>query len=406
MKYASLTERIAGKSVDAWEVHYRAAARLQAGEDIILLSVGQETQESTPAPIVDAAIDSLRRGRHHYTEVAGTEPLRQAIADRHQRLTGQVVAGRNCAVFSGAQNALFAVAQCLLEPGDEVILVEPYYTTYPATVTASGASLVSVKVKAENRFQLEVSEIAKKISDRTRAIVLNSPNNPTGAVYTRAQLEGVVKLCLEHSIWLVNDAVYTEIIPPSERRSVASIPEASPVCVTVSSLSKSHRMTGWRLGWVVAPEELIGHLANLSMCMAYGLPTFIQDAATYALENDNVTADLVRDNMAERRRALVGGLEGVEGLQLFSAEGGMFVVIDIRDLGVDGQTFAMGLLERHNVALLPCDGFGESGRGLLRISLVVPKEQLVVAAGRIVEYVEFVTAQVNNNELAPGGALQ
>ena len=388
MKYASLTERIAGESVDSWEVHYQGAARLEAGEDIILLSVGQESLESTPTPIVDAAVDSLRRGRHHYTEVAGIETLRQAIADRHQRLTGQAVDASNCVVFAGAQNGLFAVAQCLLEAGDEVVLIEPYYTTYPATVTASGAALVSVPVKAENGFKLEVSDIEEKITSRTRVIVLNSPNNPTGAVYPREQLEGVVALCLKHNIWLVNDAVYTEIIPEDERNSVASIPGAEQICVTVSSLSKSHRMTGWRLGWVVGPRELTNHLANLSMCMAYGMPPFIQDAATYALKHDFETADLVRTNMDNRRRALLDGLRGITGLKLFSAEGGMFVVVDIRELGVDGQTFAKGLLAQHNVAVLPCDGFGASGRGLIRISLVVPEAQLVVAAGRIVEYVE------------------
>ena len=207
-------------------------------------------------------------------------------------------------MFAGAQNALFAVAQVLLEPGDEVILIEPFYTTYPASVTASGATLVSVAVKSDNKFQLDVADIAAKITPKTRAIVLNSPNNPTGAVYTREQLEGVVALCLEHDIWLVSDAVYMEIIPEEDRQSVASIPEAAPICVTLSSLSKSHRMTGWRLGWVVGPPELISHLANLSMCMAYGLPTFIQDAATYALDNDFETAMLVQSTMDSRRAAV------------------------------------------------------------------------------------------------------
>lgn len=397
MKYASLTERIAGESVDAWAVHYLGARRLEQGEDIILLSVGQESLETTPAPIVDAAVDSLRRGRHHYTEVAGTDELREAVAGRHRKLTGQSVSVDNCAIFCGAQNALFSVAQCLLEAGDEVILIEPYYTTYPATFTASGATLVSVSVKAENRFQIDPDDIAAKITPRTRAIVLNSPNNPTGAVYTREQLAAVAALCVEHSIWLISDSVYSEIIPPSERASVASIPEAAPVCVTVSSLSKSHRMTGWRLGWVVAPEPLIEHLANLSMCMAYGLPTFIQDAATFALVNDYDTADLVRSSMDSRRHALVSELENADGLSVYSAEGGMFVVVDIRGLGVSGQGFAMGLLEKYNVAILPCDGFGESGRGMLRISLCVPEQQLVVAAQRIVEYVKSVSGVVDNN---------
>jgi arginine:pyruvate transaminase len=397
MRFSSLTDRIAGDSVDAWDVHYRGMNRMEAGEDIIMLSVGQESDETTPTPIVEAAISSLRSGRHHYTAVEGTDHLRTAIAVRHARVTGQPVSASNCAVFSGAQNSLFSLAQCLLETGDEVILSEPYYTTYPATVTASGATLVGVPVKAENRFQIDPAAIAEAITPRTQMILLNSPNNPTGAIYSEAQFEAVVDLCLKHDIWLVNDEVYQEILPEAERFSPASIERAREICITVSSLSKSHRMTGWRLGWVVGPEALIHHLSNLSMCMSYGLPTFIQDAAVTALEQDTETARSVREAMGGRRRALVGALKDVEGLALYSAEGGMFVVFDVTALPVSSQQFASDLLDRYDVAILPCDGFGATGVGLLRVSLCVSEEKLVVAAGRIVEYVESIRLPVDKN---------
>ncbi len=390
MKYASLTERIAGDSVDAWDVHYRGMARLEAGEDIILLSVGQESDETTPEPIVEAAVNSLRAGRHHYTPVEGIASLRQAIAERHTAQTGQLVSEKNCAVFAGAQNALFAVSQCLLEPGDEVILCEPYYTTYPATVTASGATLVSVPCNAEDRFQINPANIAACITENTRVIVINSPNNPTGAIYTREQVSEVVELCKKNNIWLISDEVYQPIVPEEDRFSAANLCDIETRCITVSSVSKSHRMTGWRVGWVVGPSELIDHLYNLSTCMSYGLPPFIQDAAAEAVKHDYVTAEIVRDAMANRRDALVSRLKDVPGLKLFSAEGGMFVVFDIRELPLSSKAFATGLLEQHDVAVLPCDGFGASGVGLLRISLCVSEEKLVVAAGRIVEYVESI----------------
>ncbi len=397
MKFSSLTERIAGDSVDAWDVHYRGMGRLEAGEDIILLSVGQESGEVTPAPIVDAAIKSLREGRHHYTSVEGTDRLRAAIAAKHQSLTGQKVGAGNCAVFNGAQNALFSVAQCLLESGDQVILSEPYYTTYPATVTASGAELISVPSRAEDRFQIDPDEIARRVTPQTRAILLNSPNNPTGAVYTRQQFEAVVDLCLKNQIWLISDEVYQEILPEKDRFSPASLNRAAEICITISSLSKSHRMTGWRLGWVVGPTSLIQHLSNLLMCMAYGMPTFIQDAAAAALESDHETAAIVRSSLGSRRRALVNALQDIDGIDLFSAEGGMFVVFDIRKLPISSQDFASKLLDRYDVAVLPCDGFGPSGTGLLRVSLCVPEQQLVVAAGRIVEYVESILAGPDKN---------
>lgn len=394
MKFSSLTHRIAGDSVDIWEVHYDGLARKEAGEDIIVLSVGEEREEFTPANIVDAAVDSLRNGRHHYTASNGNLDLRRAVAKRHFRLTGRKVGDFNCAIFAGAQSALFAVAQCLLETGDEVILSEPYYTTYPATFGASGATLVSVPVKFENGFQINPDDIIAAITPRTRAIVLNSPNNPVGAVYTREQYAAVVRACVEKEIWLINDDVYRELLTDAERANFLSLPDAERVCITVSSLSKSHRMTGWRLGWVIGPDALMVHLYNLAICSFYGLPAFIQDAAVAALASGSATARDVRGKLDRRRGILLAQLNGIRGLNLFSAEGGMFVVFDISTMPVSARQFARELLARHNVAILPCDGFGVSDgcADLLRVSLCVDDARLVDACGRIVEYVNSLHA--------------
>ncbi len=394
MKFSTLTDRIAGESVDVWEVHYDGLARAEAGEDVIMLSVGQETEEFTSAGIVDAAVDSLRAGRHHYTSVNGNLDLRRAVAQRHLELSGRKVGDFNCAIFAGAQNALFAVAQCLLEKGDEVILSEPYYTTYPATFGAGGATLVSVPVKFENQFQINPDDILKAITPRTRAIVLNSPNNPVGAVYTREQYAAVVRACVEKEIWLINDDVYQELLSEDERANPLSLPDAERVCITVSSLSKSHRMTGWRLGWVIGPDALMRHLYNLAMCLSYGLPAFIQDAAVEALRSGTATARDVREKLDRRHGILLRELDGIRGLNLFSAEGGMFVVFDISAMPISARRFARELLDRHDVAILPCDGFGVSAAcaDLLRVSLCVDDRRLVEACGRIVEYVDSLPA--------------
>ena len=389
MKFSTLTQRISGESVDAWEVHYEGLARREAGEQVIILSVGQETDEYTDDEIVNSAIASLRNGRHHYAQIEGTPALRKAIARRHNELTGQGVDESNCAVFTGAQNALFAAAQCVLEHGDEVILIEPYYTTYLATFTASGATLVSVPVTAENNFQIDPDDILAAITKRTRAIVLNSPNNPVGAVYTLEQFKPIVDICVEKEIWLINDEVYQEILLPQERASPASLAGADQVCITVSSLSKSHRMTGWRLGWVVGPKPLMENLYNLSMCMTYGLPEFIMDAAVTAFQMGAVTADKVRKNMDSRRKILINKLLGIDGLNVFSSAGGMYVVVDVRESGISSRDFARNMLDQYDVAVLPCDGFGASGRGLIRISLCVPEDKLIIACERIIEYVKI-----------------
>ena len=387
MNFSSLTERISGESVDAWDVHYAAMERFEAGEDVLILSVGQETDQYTDGVIVESAVTSLRSGRHHYTPVQGSIALRKAIAKRHNELTAQGVDHTNCAVFTGAQNSLFAVAQVILEHGDEVILIEPYYTTYPATVSASGATIVSVAVKAENSFQIDPDDVIAKITDRTRAIFMNSPNNPVGAVYTMEQFKPLVDVCVERNIWLVNDEVYQELLHEDDRASPASLPGADQVCVTVSSLSKSHRMTGWRLGWVVGPKPLMDNLYNLSMCMAYGLPEFIMDAAVAAFEFGTSTADAVRESMNQRREIVVDRLKDVDKLEIYSSTGGMYVVLDIRGLGISSFEFSKRMLDQHDVSVLACDGFGESGRGLIRISLCAPDEKMILACDRIVEFV-------------------
>ena len=388
MKFSSLADRIGGEGVDAWDVHYDGLARVESGEDVIILSVGQEIDQLTPDHIVDSCIDSLRKGRHHYTPVNGLPALRQCIASRHQNLTGQKVDQDRVVVFAGAQNALFSVAQVLLEQGDEVILSEPYYTTYPATFSATGATIVSVPTKAENGFQIDPEDIIAAITPKTRAIVLNSPNNPVGAVYTLEQFRPVVEACVDKGIWLISDEVYQEIIPAEDRASPASIEGADQVVITVSSLSKSHRMTGWRLGWAVGPQSLMDPLYNLCMCMAYGLPQFTMDAAITALEGSNETADEVAESMIRRRDIMLQYLSNVPGLSIYTAVGGMFVVLDVRGLPVSSQGFARQLLDKFDVAVLPCDGFGNSGAGLVRVSLCVADELLVVACQRIVEYVE------------------
>ncbi|MDA7972296.1 MAG: pyridoxal phosphate-dependent aminotransferase [Gammaproteobacteria bacterium] len=383
MKFSSLTERVSGDGIDAWAVHYAALARRDAGEEVIVMSVGQENDEVTPPHIVEAATASLRAGRHHYTPVNGNLDLRRALARHHRARTGQVVDENHCAIFAGAQNALFALAQCLLEHGDEVILSEPYYTTYPATFSNSGAALVCVPASFESGFQIDAAAISAAVTERTRAIVINSPSNPAGAICAQKDYEKLLEICLQKNIWLICDDVYCELLHPHERTTAAALPGAERVCITVSSLSKSHRMTGWRLGWAVGPHELTRRLYDLAMCMSYGLPAFIQDAALAALEDDDATAHDIRAKLDRRREVLRGEFSGAPGMRVWCAPGCMFALLDISALPVSAKQFAEELLARHDVAILPCDGFGASCANFLRVSLSVDEPQLGEACRRI-----------------------
>ena len=391
MHYSSLVERVGGESVDVWAIHYEARKRQRDGEDIIILSVGEESDQNTPIAVQQAAIDSISSGRHHYTSVLGDERLRGIIAEKHRERTGQSVTADNVAVFSGAQNALFATSLCLLEHGDEVIVPEPYYATYPASVRLGGATMVSVPTDVGSGFTISIEGLESALTDRTRAVLLNSPNNPTGAVYSRRLLQAIVDLCRSREIWLVSDEVYAEIAP-EDFVSIGGLDGAGDICVTISSVSKSHRMTGWRCGWTIAPRTLNRHFYNLNMCMAYGLPPFIQDAAAHALETDSQTAHRVRERLSRNRQIIADELANLGTARLHTDGGGMFAVLDVRNLGVSSTDFAWGLLASQDVSLLPCDGFGSSGQGLVRISLCLNDDVMGTAARRIAAHIKQLLA--------------
>ena len=394
MKLSRLTDRIIEKStatqgapIDPWAVHTLATQRVKAGESITLLSIGQEVHEYTPGLVVDAAVSSLRAGRHHYADIRGDQSLRAAIADYHHRLTAQQVSPEAVCVFAGAQNALFSLAQVLLEPGDEVILVAPYYTTYQATFAASGATVVTVQVDEQNHYQLDEQKILDAVSPDTQLIVLNAPNNPLGSRYSGAQLECIVSACIKNDIWLVMDAVYLDIINPDTIDLPHAIPGAADRLITVGSLSKSHRMTGWRIGWAVVPEALSEPLYNLCVCMHYGLPPFIQDAAQVAIVQCSNTPLAVRSVMDARRGIAVEQLSACKPARLIDPEQGMFILLDVAPLQMTAFEFAMALLEQESVSVLPCDGFGPGGRFLVRIGLCVDGEELADACRKINRFI-------------------
>jgi len=395
MKFSALTNRIqeksdatGGETIDPWLVHTMATQRVAAGDKITLLSIGQEMDELTPELIVDEAVSSLRTGRHNYADVRGESRLRSAIAAYHQRLTGQVVTPSMVTVFAGAQNALFSLAQVLLEKGDEVILVAPYYTTYQATFGAPGPTVITVQVDSADGYQLDEHKLLNAISHNTRVVVLNAPNNPLGSRYSKSQLATIVQACVEKGIWLVLDAVYLDIVAPESIDLPHQLPGASDILITVGSLSKSHRMTGWRIGWAIGPDVLARHLENLSVCMHYGLPPFIQDAATFAIEKSSHTPDTVRSVMNQRRRVAVSQLEDTAPAKLIDPGEGMFILLDVEALNTSAFSFAVALLESMDVSVLPCDGFGPGGRYLVRIGLCVDGDELESACKRIREFVQ------------------
>lgn len=383
MQYSRLTQRIAGEGAAAWDIHYRALARQAKGDDVIILSVG-DPDFATPTPIVDSAVDSLRAGATHYADVQGKARLRELIARRHRQTGGAPdTQADNVAVMAGAQCGLYTVAQCVLDPGDEVIVPEPMYVTYEAALQAAGATLVRVPLRAANDFQPDPAEFAAAVTPRTRALLLNSPHNPTGQVLSRDHWEALAALCREHYLWLLSDEVYAELIHDGEHLSPDSLPDMRERTAIVSSLSKSHAMTGWRLGWVIGPAPLIQHLTHLALCMLYGSPDFIQDAACEALAHPPAALDEMRRTYRTRRDTVLEALADDDTVEALRPAAGMFMMVDIRRTGLSAQAFADRLLDTQGVSVLAGDAFGPSASGFVRLSLTVDADRLREACRRL-----------------------
>lgn len=392
MRYSPFVQRISGESVSAWDIHYAAIEARGRGEDVIVLSVG-DPDFATDARISAAASAALEQGDTHYTHVLGRPALREAIAAKQRRLLGIDVSADNVALVAGAQNGLFATCLCLFGSGDEVLVPEPMYLTYEACVHASGAQIACVQQPAANGFRLTAAALEAALTDKTRGIALATPCNPTGNVYSREELEAVAEVARKHDLWVISDEVYGQLTYDREHLSIASMPGMAERTVILNSLSKTHAMTGWRVGWVIAPPALVGHLDNLLLCMLYGLPGFIQEAALKALELDEEVIGSARELYRRRRDLVVAGLKPVQLLDCREPEAGMFMLVDVRRTGLSSMDFAWQLFRATGVSVLDAQAFGASAEGFVRISFTVADDVLKDACQRIAGFVETLGAQ-------------
>jgi arginine:pyruvate transaminase len=385
VRFSPLVDHIAGSGAGAWRIHTEAARLRDMGRDIIFLTVGDPDQ-APPEPVIDATIDALRRRRTGYSSIVGHPQVREAIAARYRRRTGQPCSADNVVVTPGAQGGVYCAMQCLAGPGDEVIVPEPIYNTYEAVIGASGARLVTVPLRAKRGFHPDLDAIAGAVTPRTRVIWINSPHNPTGVVFTAEETTAIADLCRRRDLWLLSDEVYEDLAFARPHISPWSLPDMAERTAVVSSLSKSHAMPGFRFGWIIGPAALSRHLFGLLVAMIYGSPAFIQEGVMPALESDLPEVAALREAYRERAGLLSRILAEAPNCRVTPPEGGMFVLLDIRDTGLASEAFARELLAREQVAVLPCDGFGPSAAGHLRISLTALEPRLAEAGRRIVGF--------------------
>ena len=362
----------------AWDIAVEAMDRHRAGEDILLLTLGDPPEPPHPA-IIAATHAALDAGRTHYTPLLGEPLLREAIARR------EGCGVENVVVLPGAQHGALAAVLMIANPGDEIILSDPYYATYPGVVAAAQAC--KVVVPAGRNLSIDVPAIIAAITPKTRAIFLNSPANPSGAALSAADYALLSAACIANRLWLLVDEVYAAFRFDGTHVSAWQHGPAGQTII-VSSLSKSHAMTGYRIGWAVAPKRMAQALGDWSAAALFGVSQFAQDAGAAALALPAAELQPYLDGFRHRAAHVVARANSIPGLAASMPEGGMFVMLDCRAIAADDIAFAAELLAATGVACVPGSGFGNAARGHLRISLTPDMATLDAAFDRIASYLE------------------
>jgi len=382
MELSRRIQAVVGGVDDGWLVHYRARQMKAAGAPVVMLTVGDHDIQ-TDAGILDAMKASMDAGNLGYSNVMGSDALREAIARRVTARTAVGAGRENIVVTAGGQAALFASLTAVLDPGQSCIVLDPFYATFAQTVRAAAGRAILVETPADQGFQPDIAAIERALEPDTRAVLINSPNNPTGAVYDPGRLAALADLCRRRGLWLISDELYETQVHDGVHLSPRDLPGMADRCLVIGSLSKSHAMTGSRLGWVVGPAGAIERLGDLLTTTNYGIPGFIQDAGIHALRHADAVEAAIAKRYRRRGQAALAAIGNAPGVRAVPPRGGMYLMLDIRETGLSGDEFAIRLLDAEGIAVMPGESFGQAAAGHLRIALTVPEAELRDALGRI-----------------------
>ena len=355
-------------------------------KDAISLGVG-EPDFDTPWRIREEGIFSLERGRTFYTSNAGLQELRNEICKYLKRKIGvSYDPKKETLVTVGGSEAIDVGLRCMLDPGDEVLLPQPSYVSYlPCTVMADGVPVV-IPLKSENEFKLTVEELEEYTTPKTKVLIMPFPNNPTGSIMTREDLEPIAEFVKEHDLYVLSDEIYSELTYGTEHVSIASLPGMRERTIVINGFSKGFAMTGWRLGYCCGPENIIEQMIKLHQFAIMCAPTTSQYAAVEGLRSCEAEVQEMRKSYDQRRRFLMNEFKRM-GLECFDPYGAFYVFRSIREFGMTSEEFATRVLEEEKVAVVPGSAFGECGEGFLRISYAYSLDELKEALGRVDRFI-------------------
>ncbi len=377
---------LTGGGSDGWDLFLKARRMIAEGTRVTELTIGEHDVRTAPA-ILDAMHRAASAGHTGYASVPGTAELRRAVAERLTQRTGVPTTPANVIITPGGQAALFAAHRATCDQGDRALFIDPYYATYPGTIRAVGAVPVAVPTRSRNSFQPDPAEIAAR-APGAKSLLINSPNNPTGVVYSRKTLEGIARSCLDHDLWLISDEVYDTQVWDGDHISPRSFPGMAERTLVVGSMSKSHAMTGSRIGWIAGPQDAISHLTTLATHTTYGVPGFIQDAAVFALAQGPALEEEIAAPFRRRRAIALKVLEGQNVVRALPSGGAMYVMLDIRATGLSGDEFGDRLLDAHHIAVMPGESFGQAAAGHVRVAMTVGDDAFRSALTRLVTFAQ------------------
>ena len=361
-------------------------------KDAISLGVG-EPDFDTPWHIRDEGIFALEKGKTFYTSNSGLKELREEICNylkRKQNVAYDPLS--EVIVTVGGSEAIDIGLRALVNPGDEVIIPQPSYVSYEPCAVLAGAKPVIINLKAENEFRLTPEELQSAITDKTKVLILPYPNNPTGAIMERKDLVEIAKIIIENDIYVMSDEIYAELTYKGEHVSIASLDGMKERTILINGFSKAYAMTGWRLGYACAPEEIIKQMTKIHQFAIMCAPTTSQYAAVEALKNGDDDVESMRQAYNQRRRFLLNAFREM-GLECFEPYGAFYVFPCIKEFGMTSEEFATRFLEEERVAAIPGNAFGESGEGFLRISYAYSLDNLKIAMERLKRFVEKLRSQ-------------
>ena len=361
-------------------------------KDAISLGVG-EPDFDTPWHIRDEGIYSLEKGKTFYTSNSGLKELKQEICHYLKRKQGiDYDYNHEVLVTVGGSEAIDIAMRARINPGEEVLIPQPSYVSYEPCAVLADAKPVFINLKAENEFRLTAQELRETITDKTKLLVLPFPNNPTGAVMRKEDLEAIAEVIIEKDIYVLSDEIYGELTYNGEHVSIASLPGMRERTILINGFSKAYAMTGWRLGYACGPRIILDQMVKIHQFAIMCAPTTSQYAAVEALRNGDEDIKEMRTAYNQRRRFLVNAFKEM-GLECFEPYGAFYVFPCIKEFGMTSEEFATRFLEEEKVAVVPGTAFGDSGEGYLRISYAYSLENLKVAIGRLGHFVEKLRAK-------------